>query len=205
MPVRRVNPLAAPTLIHVARLAGVGLGTASRALSGQGYIKEETAARILEAAEQLGYQKNELARSLKVKRSGAIGLVVPDIGGPFMAACVRTIQRKLRQNGYTLIIAFSDGDEAVEQEELEYLVRYQVDGLIVIPAKSSARHFSSPQLARLPIVAFDQPIDGDNFDAVLVRNKQGAQDAVEHLIGHGHKRIACPGRVPPPLFHRQAH
>src|ERR1035441_9069497 len=86
-----------PTLVHVAKLAGVGLGTASRALSGQGYVSEETSVRIQTAVEQLGYRRNELARSLKVKRSGAIGLVIPDVGGPFMATCVRVIQKVLRQ------------------------------------------------------------------------------------------------------------
>lgn len=86
-----------PTLVHVAKLAGVGLGTASRALSGQGYVSEETSARIRKAVQQLGYQRNELARNLKVRRSGAIGLVMPHIGSPFMTSCVRAIQKVLRQ------------------------------------------------------------------------------------------------------------
>jgi LacI family transcriptional regulator len=182
-----------PTLVHVAKLAGVGLGTASRALSGQGYVSEETSARIRKAVEQLGYQRNELARSLKVKRSGAIGLVVPDVGGPFMAGCVRAIQKVFRQAGYTCIITFTDGEEKVEAEEVDYLTRHQVDGILIAPAPGSGAHFRTPQMLHTPLVSFDQPVEKQDYDAILIKNRHHAREAVEHLIGHGHKRIACLG------------
>ena len=167
--------------------------TASRALSGEGYVSEKTSARIRTAVEQLGYQRNELARSLKVKRSRAIGLVIPDIGGPFMANCVRAIQKVLRQRGYTSIITFTDGNEKVEAEEIDYLTRHQVDGIIIVPAASGAQHFHSTQLTYTPLVAFDQPVEKEMYDAILVKNRQCAKEAVDHLIAHGHKRIACLG------------
>jgi LacI family transcriptional regulator len=182
-----------PTLVHVAKLAGVGLGTASRALSGDGYVSEETAARIHTAATQLRYQRNELARSLKTRRSGAIGLVVPDIGGPFMAECVRAIQKVTRQAGYMLIIAFTNGSEKIEGEEIDYMIRHQIDGIMIVPAGGPSEHFVSPQIANLPLIAFDQPVGSEAFDAILVKNRHGARSAVEHLIWHGHKRIACLG------------
>jgi len=182
-----------PTLVHVAKLAGVGLGTASRALSGQGYVSEETAARIHRAVEQLGYQRNELARSLKVKRSGAIGLVIPDVGGPFMAGCVRAIQKVFRQAGYTCIITFTDSDEKIEAQELDYLTRHQVDGILISPAPGSGAHFRTPQMAHTPIVSFDLPIEKQDYDSILLKNRHYARAAVDHLIGHGHKRIACLG------------
>ncbi|HEY4358559.1 MAG TPA: LacI family DNA-binding transcriptional regulator [Acidobacteriaceae bacterium] len=190
---RRKSSNAMPTLVHVARLAGVGLGTASRALSGDGYVSEETSARIHTAALQLRYQRNELARSLKTNRSGAIGLIIPDIGGPFMASCVRAIQKVTRQAGYMLIIAFTNGNEKVEAEEVDYMIRHQIDGIMIVPAAGSAAPFSSLQMKNIPLIAFDQPIGGDEYDAVVVKNRQGARAAVEHLIWHGHKRIACLG------------
>lgn len=183
----------APTLVHVARLAGVGLGTASRALSGDGYVSKETLARIHAAAERLGYQRNELARSLRVNRSYVIGLVVPDIGGPFMVECVRAAQNVLRQHHYMSVIAFTDGNGATEKEEIEYLVRRQIDGLLIVPADSSASYLSTPQVAKVPMVFFDQPAQHKESDAVLVKNQQGARNAVQHLIEHGHKRIAALG------------
>lgn len=179
--------------MHVARLAGVGLGTASRALSGQGYVHKDTLARIRAAAEQLGYHRNEVARSLRVKQSYVIGIAVPDIGGPFMVDCVRTAQRVLRQHGYMSVLAFTDGNSDTEKDEVEHLLLRQIDGLLVVPADSSASYFSSPQLASVPTVSFDQPLTNKDYDAVLVRNRQGARVAVQHLIEHGHKRIACIG------------
>lgn len=182
-----------PTLKDVARLAGVGRGTASRALSGQGYVSERSAARVHAVAKQLGYQRNELARNLKMKRSGAIGLVVPDIGGPFMISCIRAIQRVLQEHEYIPIIVFTDGKEDAERAEIEYLMRHQVEGIIIVPANSSGAHFRSPQVARIPLVAFDQPALRGDYDAVLVDNRRSARAAVRHLIDHGHERIACLG------------
>lgn len=179
--------------MHVARLAGVGLGTASRALSGQGYVHPDTLEQILKAARQLGYRRNEVARSLRVKQSYVIGIVVPDIGGPFMVDCVRAAQAVLRQHRYMSVLAFTDGDSKTEQEEIEYLMRRQIDGLLVVPSDSSSPYFSSSQFDTLPVVFFDQPHVNRKFDAILVKNRQGARAAVEHLIEHGHKRIACIG------------
>jgi LacI family transcriptional regulator, galactose operon repressor len=169
----------------------VGLGTASRALSGEGYVSKDTLARIHEAAERLGYQRNELARGLRVNRSYAIGIVVPDIGGPFMIECVRSAQGVLRQHHYMSVLTFTDGNPAIETEEIEYLVRRQIDGLLMVPADPSAPYLSSPQVARTPIVCFDQPLLDKDHDAILVKNLQGARAAVEHLVEHGHKRIAA--------------
>lgn len=177
----------------MARLAGVGLGTASRALSGQGYVSKETLARIHAAAERLGYQRNELARSLRVSRSYVVGIVVPDIGGPFMVECVRSAQHIFRQHRYMSVIAFTDGNSNIEKEEIEYLARRQIDGLLVVAADSSATYLSTPQVSKVPMVFFDQPIQQKEFDAVLVKNQQGARNAVQHLIEHGHKRIAAVG------------
>ncbi|MDE1163381.1 MAG: LacI family DNA-binding transcriptional regulator [Acidobacteriaceae bacterium] len=188
---KSTNP--APTLVDVARLAGVGLGTASRALSGQGLVSEETRQRVGLAAQRLGYQRNELARGLRVKRSGAIGIVVPDIGGPFMAQCVRAAQKVLRQAHYTSIIAFTDGDVRIENEEIDYLIRHQIDGILIVPSEGEDSMLRSERMEKFPVVAFDQPISGTPFDAVMVKNKQGARSAVQHLVGHGHKRIACIG------------
>lgn len=180
----------APTLIHVARLAGVGLGTASRAMSGEGYVSKETMERIQAAAERLGYRRNELARSLRVSRSYVVGIVVPDIGGPFMIDCVRAAQNTLRKGRYMSVLAFTDGNETTEQEEVEYLLRRQIDGLLVVPSGTSEPYQSMAKNQSVPVVFFDQPHPGKDFDAILVKNRQGARAAVQHLIDHGHRRIA---------------
>ena len=186
------NPNSIPTLVEVAKLAGVGLGTASRALSGEGYVKQDTLDRVRKAIEQLGYQPNEVARGLKTRKTNAIGLVIPDIGGPFMADCVRAIQKVLRSHDYMTLIAFTNGDESIEAKEIDYLLRRRIDGLILVPANGDAAHLQSARLKHMPVVAFDQEIH-EGFDAVLIKNRQMAGEAVRHLIGHGHTRIACLG------------
>jgi len=182
-----------PKLVHVARLAGVGLGTASRALSGVGHVRKETLERVRNAAEHLGYYPNEVARSLRGRQSRVIAIVVPDIGGPFMIDCVRAVQRVLQQHRYMSVLVFTDGDSATEKEEIEYLIRRQIDGLLIVPADGSAPHLGSQELASIPLVSFDQPLKNMSADAILVKNRQAARTAVQHLIEHGHRRIACVG------------
>jgi len=178
------------TLVHVARLAGVGLGTASRALDNGKRVSAETMEKVVEAAKRLGYRRNEMARGLKVRRSGAVGIVVPDIGGAFMATCVRAAQAVIRENKYISVFAFTDDDPEVEISEVDYLVRRQVDGILIIPAGGGARSLLEQQLLQnTPLVSFDQPIVGLDVDEVLVSNQAGAEKATRHMIEHGHKAI----------------
>jgi LacI family transcriptional regulator len=91
------------------------------------------------------------------------------------------------------VIAFTDGVSATEREEIDYLIRRQIDGFLIVPADSSAPHLNSPKMVSIPRVFFDQPVDDSSADAVLVKNRQAARIAVEHLIEHGHRHIACIG------------
>lgn len=115
------------------------------------------------------------ARSLRAWQSYMVGIVVPDIGGPFM------------------ILAFSEGNGETEQDETECLLRRQIDGLLVVPAGHSAKVFDSPQVSSVPAVFFDQPLSSSRFDAVLVKNREGAREATTHLVEHGDRKIACIG------------
>ncbi len=187
-------PLQRATLVHVARLAGVGLGTASRALGDGKRVSEPAVRRVQEAARRLGYRPNELARNLKVRRSRAIGLVIPNIGGEFMATCVRAAQSVIRECGYISVIAFTDDDKGREIAEIDYLVGRQIDGILLVPAEGSARRTDAHvALHGTPVVTFDQPASGHQADEVIVSNQLSAEKAVRHLMEHGHKRIAYVG------------
>lgn len=187
------QPPKAPTLVHVARLAGVGIGTASRVLNNEGYVSERTAAKVKAVIEQLGYKPNEVARNLKVRRSGAIGIVVPDLSDPFIATCVQAAQSVIRSSGNISILTFSEGSPEIEAQEIDYLIRRQIDGILIIPAGGDSDHLASSALSRTPLVSFDQPIPGRHVDAVLVKNKEGAMAGAQHLIFHGHRRIVAIG------------
>jgi LacI family transcriptional regulator len=179
--------------VDVARLAGVGIGTASRVLNNEGYVSERTGARVKAAIQELGYKPNEVARNLKVRRSGAIGIVVPELSDPFIATCVQAAQTVIRASGNISVITFSDGSPEIEAQEIDYLIRRQIDGILIIPAGGSSQHLTPSALHNTPLVSFDQPIPGRHVDAVLVSNKEGAMAGTQHLIFHGHRRIAAIG------------
>ncbi len=99
-----------PTLVDVAREAGVSLKTASRVLNRSKNVSQEKAAKIRTVMERLGYRPNELARGLKAKRSAAIGMIVPNLSDPFFANAVHAVQEVARTNGYVVILASSGGE-----------------------------------------------------------------------------------------------
>jgi LacI family transcriptional regulator len=185
-PIKRKRP---PTLVHVARLAGVGIGTASRVLNGDGYVSEKTTARVQAVIDDLKYRPNEVARSLKVRRSRAIGLVVPSLEDPFTATCVQAAQSVIRANGALSVLTFSEGKNEMEIQEIDYLVRRQVDGILMIPRGTQYKQLMPALNQQIPFVAFDQPVPGGKVDSILVKNKAGAMEAVTHLLKHGHKHI----------------
>ena len=124
------------TLVDVARLAGVSLKTASRALNDSPELRPETGSRVLKAMAKLGYQPNELARGLKAQRSAAIAMIVPNLADPFTAAAVQAVQDVARENGHAVILASSGGDAALEESELQIMLRRQIDGVVLIAAST---------------------------------------------------------------------
>ena len=194
MMIRR-NPGTA-TLLDVAREAGVSLKTASRVLGGEPYVSEKTAALVRDAMARLGYQPNELARGLKARRSVAIGMVVPNVSDPFTANAVRAVQEVARANGHIVILACSGLDCEIERSEVQSLVGRQIDGLVISPADNRRDNVSGIVPPGLHVVTYDKPIDGADFDLVTIPNRRSAKEAVQHLLGHGYKRIVAIGARP---------
>ena len=181
------------TLRDVAREAGVSIKTASRVVNGEPFVHEATAARVAGVVDRLGYKPNELARGLKGQRSHTIGLVVADVSNPFMATCAQAIEAVAREHGHALILCDSHANLGMEGDYVGLLTQRQVDGLLIAPAHGRDVHLISEQQAGLPIVALDRPAEGVETDTVLVQNRAGAREATEHLIWHGHERIAFVG------------
>jgi LacI family transcriptional regulator len=177
----------------VARLAGVGTMTVSRVLSGTAHVAEETARRVQVAIDKLHYRPNELARAFRGQRSRSIGLILPYLYDPFFANCAHAVTTVARERGYSVIITTSNEDPDTEYVEAEQLLRWNVDGMVVIPARSLQSRLTRNLFGRTPVVAFDRPGIDPSFDVVLVQNTTGARRIVEHLIEHGHKRICFMG------------
>lgn len=185
-----------PTLVDVAREADVSLKTASRVLNGAPGLAPATAKRVRAVMSRLGYRPNELARGLKGRRSAAIGMVVPNLADPFNASAVKAVQEVARKNRHIVVITSSGGDERLEREELETLVRRQVDGLIIAPADGRNNTVESFLAANIPVVAFDRPISNSNIDNITVTNRDATREATEHLLSHGYRRIVAIGARP---------
>ena len=183
------------TLRDVAREAGVSIKTVSRVVNGEPAVNEATAARVEAAVERLGYRPNELARGLKGRRSRTIGLVIDDVSNPFMANCAQAIEAVAREHGHALILCDSHANLETEGDYVGLLTRRQVDGLLLVPARGRDAHLRAEQETGLPVVAFDRPAEGVQADTVLVQNREGTREATEHLIWHGHERIAFVGDV----------
>ena len=186
----------APTLVDVAREAGVSLKTASRALNQSKNVSPEKAEKIRKVIQRLGYRPNELARGLKAKRSAAIGMIVPNLADPFFANAVHAVQEVARQNGYVVILATSGGEVSLERSEIEGLVGRQIDGLVVAPVDSETDSFSDLIPSGVHAVTLDQVLRGAHFDTVTVTNRKSAREATEHMASHGLKRIVAIGARP---------
>ena len=180
------------TLRDVARLAGVHPGTASRALNQatRRLVGSDTLQRIEDAARQLDYRPDHLARSLKTRRSSVIGVVLPDLTNPFFPPIVRGIEDRLAAAGYAPLIGNTDNDEHREGIVLSRLEARQVDGLIVATARRIHPVLVETARSGLPIVLVNRVIDGHGLPSVSVDDSAGIRAAVAHLAELGHRLIA---------------
>jgi LacI family transcriptional regulator len=181
------------TMSDVARLAGVGTMTVSRFLSGAVPVSTETAERVQTAIEQLNYRPNGLARAFRGQRSLTIGLIIPYLYDPFFANCAHAVTTVAKEHGYSVIITTTDEDTETEYAEAEQMLQRHVEGLVAIPSRYRESRISRAMFGKTPVVIFDRPVLDPALDVVTVQNTGGARRIVEHLIEHGHKRIAFMG------------
>lgn len=178
------------TIRDVAARADVSQATAARALGGYGYVSPAARRAVLDAAQELGYRPNNVARALVSGSTRTIGLVVGDIENPFFAAAARGLADVVEDEGYTLLLANSDEDLERERRAIDVLRTQLVDGLVVAPVSGSdGTHLRVLESDRRPLVLMDRAIRGLQVDAVMVDNAGGARMAVRHLLGFGHDRI----------------
>jgi LacI family transcriptional regulator len=180
-----------PRLKDVAAAAGVHPATASRALNEHtaSLLSPQTAERVRQAAERLGYRVNRMARALKTRRSLAIGMLVPDITNPFFPPIVKGAEDALAGAGYTLVLANTDNDEAKERLQLGGMLQSQVDGLLMATARRRAPAIEQLRAGPVPLVLVNRTIDRGGISAVIPDDHAGALLAVEHLHQLGHRRI----------------
>jgi LacI family transcriptional regulator len=188
-----------PTMRDVASSAGVSLKTVSRVVNREPGVRADTAARVEAAIADLGFARNDVARTLRHGRAGAIGLVIEDVANPFYSAIARTVEDAAHTRGHIVITGSCEEDPEREHQLVLRLLRRAVDALLVVPAGRDHRYLDLELRAGTPVVFLDRPPGGVEADTVLLDNRGGARAGVAHLIARGHERIAFVGD--PPSLH----
>jgi LacI family transcriptional regulator len=179
-----------PTLAEVAAAARVSLSTASRALRADSPVSEVTRRRVQSTARRLGYEPNQLARSLRTRASFFAGVIVPDIGVGFYARVLKGAQDALERAGYQVIVMNTERQATRERAALRTLLAHRVHGVLL----ATSGGFSDTQ--RVPVVFFDNLVDGVGAGHVARANREGMALLVDHLVEHGHERIGYIGGPP---------
>src|ERR1700678_2970207 len=179
------------TLRDVASAAGVHPATASRALNPgtKLLVSEETAQRVNEAAERLGYRANSVARSLRTRRPHTIGVLIPDLNNPLFPPIIRGIEDRLAEHGYVALIGNTDADPGKERLLFDQMRARHGDGFVLATATLNSPILSEAAEAELPMVLMNRIAQDYPFSSVSVDNEQGVRAAVAHLVSLGHTRI----------------
>lgn len=179
-----------PTIIDVARAAGVSKSLVSLALRGDTGVSEATRARIAGIAEQLGYRSNRLARSLVQGRTALFGAITTDLGNAYYTEILSGVEAAAEQAGFGVLIGQGRRDAARLASRLDDLIGLNVDGIVVISSRVDPRVLASAA-TRLPIVVVGRMPDAvPGVDTVTSDDAAGAFAATTHLLAAGHSRIA---------------
>jgi LacI family transcriptional regulator, galactose operon repressor len=173
----------------VAALARVSIATVSAVVNQKTNVSDKLKQRVQEAIEALNYHPNQVARSLKVKRTSTIGMIVPDIANLFFAEILHGVDDQARRNDFSVILCNSGEDPVQEGRSLSALLSRRVDGILLASAAESLAQYRA-FLRHTPLVCFDRQPGGCDVGQVVVDNVSAAHKATRHLIDLGHHRIA---------------
>ncbi len=179
------------TIVDVARLAGVSTATVSRVLNANARVDPDLAARVRRAVDELDYRPSRAARTLRTQQSRAWALLVPDVRNPHFTEIVRGIEDVAYQAGYSLLLCNTDEDSTKEQTYLELALAERVTGIILAPTHPPASAIKEVLTEKVAIVTVDRRLAEVDLDTVLVNNIAGAEQAADHLLDCGYRRIAC--------------
>lgn len=178
------------TMADVAQHANVSKSTVSQFLNKRyDYMGEETKKRIEEAINELGYQANFIARSLKQKRTSTIGVIVANILHAFSTQVIRAVEDACNEQDMHVIVCNADDDPEKEKKYIEMLRAKQVDGLIVFPTGGNVDLYETMVKEQYPLVFVDRLVEGLEVDTFLLDNENAAKMAVDHFIESGYQRI----------------
>ncbi len=180
----------AARLKDVAEKTGFSVNTVSLALRGSSRIPDETRRQISVAAEKLNYLPNQVAKSLVLKETRSIGLILTEITNPVLTAVAQAVELELSKRGYTTLFATSNNRIDIERAMIETFRSRRADGILIFPCNHrQIEHVRRLRARNYPVVLLVGDPDA-GVDAVCMDERAGAFKAVSHLIGNGHRRIA---------------
>ena len=185
------------TLYDVATRAEVSPMTVSRVMAGGKNVRQDKVDRVLAAVTELGYRRNENARSIRPgQRTGLVGVVITNVANPYYAELQLGVEEVLGTERFRLLVGNSNEDLGKEQQLVADFIGRKVDGLIVVPATdASAGHLGPDAVGATPVVLASRSVGDLDLDTVLIDDVTGARDGTRHLIEQGHRRIAYLGSV----------
>jgi LacI family transcriptional regulator len=176
-------------MAHVAREAGVSLMTVSRVINDKEGVSQATRERVQAVIEQLGYRPSDIARGLVTKRTGTLGLVMPDVANPFFAEVARGAEHVAYDAGYNLFLCNTGEDTQRELEVLHSLEEKRVDGVLVCSSRLEEGVLEEAVASHPAAVLVSRRLESDDVGVVVINDLMGGQMATEHLLRVGHRAI----------------
>lgn len=187
------------TISLIAAESGYSISTCSRVLSGKegkSRIPADTAEKIKDVADKLGYARYSFAQNLRMNSTRTIGLVVPGLANPYFASIASVVISQARELGYNTIVSDTMDQPGLQNEVVSTLASRNVDGLVVVPSGSDSAFLERIDEKHVPIILLDRYFHKTKLPYVATNNYKGGYEGTSILIKNGHRRIACVRGLP---------
>jgi LacI family transcriptional regulator len=174
----------------VAKKAGVSVATVSRVINNYKGVKNTTKEKVTKAMEDLDYEVNAVARSLKLRKTLNIGIIVANILSPFFSEIAKAVEEEANNNNYNVILCNSDDNAEKELKQLKILKSNRVAGIILTPTQKNKDYIKGLLRSDMKLVIIDRLIKGISCNSVVIDNEVGSYNATCHLLNKGYKKIA---------------
>ncbi|MEZ8099439.1 LacI family DNA-binding transcriptional regulator [Vibrio bivalvicida] len=179
------------TIKDVSEYAGVSQATVSRVINGTSRVSHDKKLKVEKAIQVLGYRPNSIAQALASSRTGSIGIIVPELGGPFYSGILHSIEKRLRRFGYHVIVTAGSNTEQGQRESVEFLLGRRVDAMILHTQHLSDDYLTELESKGVALVLVNRFVPELAQNCIEIDNELGGQLATEYLLRMGHRDIAC--------------
>lgn len=179
------------TIKHVSEHAGVSQATVSRVINGTSRVSHDKKLKVEKAIKELGYRPNSIAQALASSRTGSVGIVVPELGGPFFSGILHCLEENLRRFGYHAVVTAGSNTEQGQRESVEFLLGRRVDALILHVQHLCDDYLIALEEQGIPVVLVNRFIPEMYQSCIDIDNELGGKLATQYLLQQGHTEIAC--------------